>query len=52
MGAYHGRTGFETFSHQRPVLRGATWLNIPFRYPPQKLSLAGLKRAMPFLLRD
>jgi aldehyde dehydrogenase (NAD+) len=52
MGAYHGRAGFEAFSHQRAVLRRATWLDLPFRYPPQKLSLAGLKRAMRFLLAD
>ncbi len=52
MGAYHGRAGLNAFSHQRAVLRRATWLDTPFRYPPQKLSLAGLKRAMLFLLRD
>jgi hypothetical protein len=52
LGAYHGRAGFEAFSHQRAVLRRATWLDTPFRYPPQKLSLAALKRAMRFLLRD
>ncbi len=50
MGAYHGRAGFEAFSHQRAVLRRETWLDLPFRYPPQKLSLGGLKRAMRFLL--
>ncbi len=50
MGAYHGRAGYEAFSHQRAVLRRATWLDLPFRYPPQKISLAGLKRAMRFLL--
>lgn len=52
MGAYHGRAGFDAFSHQRAVLRRANWLDLPFRYPPQKLSLAGLKRAMRFLLGD
>jgi aldehyde dehydrogenase (NAD+) len=52
LGAYHGHAGFEAFSHQRSVLRRATWLDTPFRYPPQKLSLPGLKRAMRFLLRD
>jgi aldehyde dehydrogenase (NAD+) len=52
MGAYHGRASFEAFSHQRSVLRRATWLDTPFRYPPQKLSLAGLKRAMRLLLDD
>jgi acyl-CoA reductase-like NAD-dependent aldehyde dehydrogenase len=51
-GAYHGRAGFDAFSHQRAVLRRATWLDLPFRYPPQRLSTAGLKRALKFLLRD
>jgi aldehyde dehydrogenase (NAD+) len=50
MGAYHGRAGFEAFSHSRVVLRRATWLDTPFRYPPRKFSLAGVKRAMRFLL--
>jgi aldehyde dehydrogenase (NAD+) len=50
-GAYHGRAGFEAFSHTRAVLRRGNWLDLPFRYPPQKLSLATLKRAFPFLLR-
>lgn len=52
MGSYHGRAGFEAFSHQRAVLRRATWLDLPFRYPPQKISLAGFKRAIGFLMRD
>ena len=49
-GAYHGRAGFDAFSHPRAVLRRATWLDTPFRYPPPKLSLAGLKRALRLLL--
>jgi len=52
MGAYHGWAGFDAFTHQRAVLRRATWLDTPFRYPPQKLSLSGLKRAFGFLMRD
>ena len=52
MGAYHGRAGFDAFTHQRAVLRRALWLDPPFRYPPPKLSLAGLKRAITFLLSD
>jgi len=52
MAAYHGRAGFETFSHQRAVLRRGTWLDTPFRYPPARLSLAGLRRALRFLLGD
>ena len=52
MGSYHGRAGFEAFSHQRAVLRRATWLDTSFRYPPERLSLGGLKRAMRLLLGD
>jgi aldehyde dehydrogenase (NAD+) len=50
-GSYHGRAGFEAFSHQRSVLRRATWLDLPFRYPPQRLSIAVLQRALKVLLR-
>ena len=50
MGAYHGRAGFDAFSHQRAVLRRATWLDTSFRYPPEQLSLRSLKRAMRILL--
>jgi acyl-CoA reductase-like NAD-dependent aldehyde dehydrogenase len=52
LGAYHGRAGFDTFSHARSVVRRATWLDLPFRYPPERLSLRNLKRAMRFLLGD
>jgi aldehyde dehydrogenase (NAD+) len=52
LGAYHGRAGFEAFSHRRTVLRRATWVDPGLQYPPAKLSLAGLKRAMRFLLGD
>lgn len=34
MGAYHGRTGFETFTHAKSILRKGTWLDLPFRYQP------------------
>lgn len=48
MGAYHGRTGFDTFSHAKPILHRATWLDLPFRYAP----LTPLKeRILRFFLR-
>ena len=50
-GTYHGRAGFDAFSHQRSVLRRGTWLDLPFRYPPARLSVTTLKRALKFLLR-
>ena len=34
MGAYHGRTSFETFSHRKSVLDRSTVLDPPIRYPP------------------
>lgn len=34
IGAYHGRHGFEAFSHLRAVLRKPTWMDPALRYPP------------------
>jgi acyl-CoA reductase-like NAD-dependent aldehyde dehydrogenase len=34
MGAYHGRSTFDTFSHQKSVMRRGTWLDIKLMYPP------------------
>ncbi len=34
MGAYHGRHGFETFSHRRAVLWKPTRPEVPLQYPP------------------
>lgn len=34
MGSYHGRDGFETFSHVKSILDKKTWLDLPMRYQP------------------
>lgn len=34
MGAYHGKTGFETFSHYKSIVDKKTWLDLPMRYQP------------------
>ena len=34
MGAYHGKAGFDTFSHQKSVLKRPTWTDPGFAYPP------------------
>lgn len=34
IGAYHGRTGFDAFSHRRAVLSRPFWLDLPIRYRP------------------
>jgi aldehyde dehydrogenase (NAD+) len=49
-GAYHGKAGFDTFSHHRSVMRRGTWWDPRFRYPPLRLSVAALKRLLPFML--
>lgn len=34
IGAYHGKIGFDTFSHYKSVLNKKTWLDLPMRYQP------------------
>lgn len=34
MGAYHGRFGFDTFSHLKAVMKRSFALDAPMRYPP------------------
>lgn len=36
MGAYHGKKGFETFSHYKSVLEKKNWIDMPMRYQPYK----------------
>lgn len=36
MGAYHGETGFNTFSHIKGIVDKKTFLDIPLRYQPYK----------------
>lgn len=36
MGAYHGRRGFEAFSHEKSMVDKKTWLDLPMRYSPYK----------------
>ena len=41
MGAYHGKTGFDTFSHQKSFLYKSSWFNFDLLKPPygEKLKL-------------
>ena len=34
MGAYHGKAGFDTFSHQKSILYQSGHIDLPLRYPP------------------
>lgn len=47
MGRYHGKSSFDTFSHDRSIVRKSTWIDIPLRYHPYRESaLKIIKRIM------
>lgn len=46
MGAYHGKYGFDTFSHEKSILKQTTKFDIPFRYPGSKFNTTIVKRVM------
>ena len=39
MGAYHGKDGFDTFSHYKSVMDKKTWIDLPMRYQPYRSKL-------------
>jgi aldehyde dehydrogenase (NAD+) len=49
IGAYHGRLGFDTFSHKKGIVIKANWIDIPLRYAPYKNKLKKLKLLFKFL---
>lgn len=36
MGSYHGKDGFNAFSHYKSIMDKKTWLDLPMRYQPYK----------------
>lgn len=36
MGAYHGKVGFDTFSHKKSIVDKKTWIDLPMRYQPYR----------------
>lgn len=34
MGSYHGKKSFDTFSHEKSIVKKYTWLDLPMRYQP------------------
>ncbi|MBD1262074.1 aldehyde dehydrogenase [Maribacter polysiphoniae] len=44
IGAYHGKSSFELFSHQKAIIKKANWLDAPLRYPPYNLPLKLIKK--------
>lgn len=41
MGAYHGKAGFDAFSHTKSIVDKKTWMDLPMRYQPYKKKLYG-----------
>ncbi len=44
MGAYHGKHGFDTFSHHKSVVKRGNWIDIPIRYAPYSGKMKYLKK--------
>lgn len=34
MGSYHGKKSFDTFSHEKSIVKKHTWMDLPVRYAP------------------
>ncbi len=41
MGSYHGKTGFEAFSHTKSIVDKKNWIDLPMRYQPYNRRLYG-----------
>ena len=39
MGGYHGKAGFDAFSHYKSIVDKKTWMDLPMRYQPYKNKL-------------
>ncbi len=44
MGAYHGKVGFDTFSHKKSIVDKKTWIDVNMRYQPYNKSKESLVR--------
>lgn len=40
MGSYHGKDGFDAFSHYKSIVDKKTWIDLPIRYQPYKSKLS------------
>jgi aldehyde dehydrogenase (NAD+) len=48
MGAYHGKLGFDTFSHKKAIIKRGNWVDPPIRYAPYTGKLTLLKKMFKF----
>ena len=49
IGAYHGSLNFDTFSHQKSIVKKANWLDLPMRYAPYKDKIHTIKKILNWL---
>lgn len=49
IGAYHGRWSFDTFSHQKAVVKKANWLDLTLRYAPYDGKLSLIRKLLRWL---
>lgn len=49
MGNYHGKFGFDTFTHYKAIVNRKTWLDISFKYPPYDKKSRNLRRLIALL---
>jgi len=49
MGSYHGKFGFDTFSHKKAVVRRGIWPDIALRYAPYRNKLGFVRKIFKFL---
>lgn len=49
MGAYHGKTSFDTFIHRRGILFRSNLVDIPLRYPPYRNRVSLLQLLFRFI---
>ncbi|WP_417236186.1 aldehyde dehydrogenase [Bizionia paragorgiae] len=49
IGAYHGKLSFDTFSHQKAIVKKGNWLDLPLRYAPYNNKLGFIKQVLRWL---
>lgn len=49
IGAYHGQSSFDTFSHYKSFLKKSTLTDMPIKYPPYKNNVGIIKKLMAWL---
>ena len=49
MGAYHGKLGFDTFSHKKAIIKRGNWLDPTLRYAPYTGKLKLIKKLFKML---